>query len=152
MRHFRIVLILSLASTLFACDTCGNADALVSKYDFEFTVVDAETGDNLISGDAPALDPYGFELYSLRGSERFSHELYIYPNESYSGNQVIYADIRGLKGHLYLAYPDGNVDTLQAFFSQHNSECWGRIDTLEELVRNGSETFSDLYTVIKFEY
>ncbi len=142
---FRLSLFLLFASALFSCNTCSDTDSLVSQYYFESTVVDEQTGENLISGDSPQLDPDGFQLYSMRGSERIFHELY-------PGNQAIYADIRGHSGDLYLEYPDGNIDTLQAFFSQRETECWGRIERLEELIRNGSETFTDIYTVLEFRY
>lgn len=149
---FRLFLFPLFASALFSCTTCGNADIPISKFDFEFAVVDAETGENLMSGGSPQLDPQGFALYSMRGTERIPHELYVYPPESFSGDQVIRADIRGVHGDFYLAYPNGKVDTLQAFFSVHETECWGRVDTLLELVRNGSESFTDMYAVLRFRY
>jgi hypothetical protein len=150
-RFFSIPFIaLGFALAFLSCNTCGNADIPVSKYDFEFTVVSVETGEDLIFGEGATLDPEGFQLYSMRGSDRILHELYAYPEEIYPGHQAIWADVPGLHGSLYLEHPDGKLDTLQAFFSQQETECWSRIDNLQEIVRNGSERFIDMYTVLRF--
>ena len=141
----RYPIVMGLVWIILSCSPCGNADALVSTYEFEFTVVDDETGEDLVFGENARLDPYGFQLYSLGGTERISHELY-------PGQGAIWADIRGVRGDLYLEYPDRKIDTLQAFFERRETECWGTIDRLSRLTRNGSEVYADIYDVLLFEY
>jgi hypothetical protein len=141
----RYLIVMGLVWGIFSCGPCRNADALVSTYEFEFTVVDGETGEDLIFGENARLDPDGFQLYSHGGTERISHGLY-------PGEGAIWADIRGVRGDLYLEYPDGKIDTLQVFFERRETECWGTVDRLSQLTRNGSEVYADIYQLLLFEY
>ncbi len=148
----RYPIVMGLVWTLFSCSPCGNADAPISTYEFEFTVVDRETGEDLIFGENATLDPDGFQLYSFRGTDRVSHPLIPYELELTLGYSAISADIRGVQGDLYLEYPDGNIDTLQAFFDRRETECWGTIESVQQITRNGSEVYDNIYEVLLFEY
>ncbi len=152
-RLVRFFFFTGLLWVVFSCAPCANnLYPPVSKYDFEFTVVDAGTGANMLFGENASLDPSGFQRYSLRGTEPISHPLHAYVPDFGDGHPAIRADISNVAGDLYLVYPDGKTDTLRAFFERRETECWGTIDLLRQITRNGSEIYDNIFEVLLFEY
>ncbi|GMQ26760.1 hypothetical protein Aoki45_34430 [Algoriphagus sp. oki45] len=152
IRLFQTTSFVLIAGLLISCDPCRNLDCLASKYDFEFRILDAESGLDLVFGPNAQFKAEEFRLYSLQGNEQVEYVLQPLFSPYYEGDTTFYAEVIPPLGPVFLSYPNGKIDTLVLSYTQYDTECCGRITEVRELTRNNSEKFNDLWQILEFSY
>ncbi|GMQ29460.1 hypothetical protein [Algoriphagus confluentis] len=151
-RFLNLIASLLISVALNSCGPCRNLDCLVSKYDFEFRILDAESGQDLVFGPNAKFEAREFRLYSSQGNERVEYVLHPLHSPYFEGDTTFYAEVFPPLGPVFLSYPNGKIDTLLLGYTQYHTECCGRITELKQLTRNNSEEFNDLWQVLEFHY
>ncbi|MDX5337818.1 MAG: hypothetical protein LPK25_02250 [Cyclobacteriaceae bacterium] len=146
--HFTMIFMLVLSS----CNPCRDLDCLVSQYDFEFRILDSNTGSDLVFGSKRIFDPREFSMFSISGTGQQEYPLQIRSSSFFTGDTTFYAEVFPSASQVFLRYPNGKIDTLELLFRQFDSEYCGRITEITKLNRNKTQSFTQLREVLEFIY
>mgnify|MGYP005748088591 CR=1 FL=1 len=150
--------IFSLGTTLFitlilnSCSPCRNLDCLSSRYDFEFRILDANSGEDLVFG-SNAIFKFGeLSVFSLQGNQQQMYPLEAKTNSFFQGDTTLRVEVFPKTDRVFLRYPNGRIDTLLLTFREFDSECCGRITEITEIERNQLQKFTNLREPMEFMY
>ncbi|WP_026952083.1 hypothetical protein [Algoriphagus mannitolivorans] len=146
--YYSIVFMFAMSS----CSPCRNLDCLVSQYDFEFRILDSNTGSDLVFGSKRIFDPREFSMFSISGTGPQEYPLQIRASSFFTGDTTFYAEVFPPASQVFLQYPNGKIDTLELSYRQFDSECCGRITEITKLIRNKTQSFTQLREVLEFIY
>ena len=135
-----------------SCSPCRDLDCLVSQYDFEFRILDSNSGSDLVFGSNRVFDPREFSMFSISGTAQQEYPLLFRTSSFFTGDTTFHAEVFPLASQVFLRYPNGKIDTLELSYRQFDSECCGRITEITKLNRNKTQSFTQLREVLDFIY